>query len=1175
MQSRGGAQSDGWANGGDWMSQYVAGRHHIVEALREELLGPAPRGRELDTSKPLVFATAAEARGPVCEMQGGQEILTLDSPISRYGVGVLYPGSSAVSVDEAALATDPHGALVPDVPVVEREPDHADVEGLSVLGPGTEKTLTEMSEELPIPPGGNDDDFDLSTANSFRPSALAISFLVEMADDGILQVSASGGRYERLPVTVQGKPRSWWVRRPVRVDASLECESLGKQSRLVRVPATVDGQGPLTLSLEVYSRPRGKGLWLLTLCLVNRTAGTELHADRFLFQTALRCQTPDPQRARILPYPVPPHSVLDAEGRSNALLYRRFRTFAVGHGCAADWKALDDTKASMVCSEALPAVAVPSISADAVDEDGRPVEVPLAELAGLVSDTNGLDRVGELLHAYERWLGRREQELAANLEEHLDTAHAHLARCRSALRRMHRGLELLRQDPLARRAFQLANRAVLIQQLRYQRQSRLVVFDARTFRLSVEGPIPQPDLVARHETLGRWRAFQIAFLLAALPSVHDHNDQDRETVELIWFPTGGGKTEAYLALTAYSILHRRLVDPDDSGLDVLMRYTLRLLTAQQFQRAAALAAALEHLRQMDPGALGREPIRIGIWVGGDTTPLRHSEAKSALTDLRKRGTDADNPFLITRCPWCSAQMGPLQLSANHAPKVIGYELVAGRVILRCPDDRCPFHRELPVLVVDEYIYASPPSILIATVDKFAMLAWRPEARALFGLSETGERCVSPPGLIIQDELHLISGPLGSMVGLYETVIDELCTDRRNRAPIHPKVISSTATIRNYHEQARALYGRPAVELFPPPALDASDSFFARYVDDEDGSKSKLFVGVHAPGLNSLQTAQIRTYTALLQGAGRLEEADRDPWWTLVCFYNSLRELGGGVSLLQTDIPDYTRSVRQREGWSQVRFLRHVLELTGRMANDEIPRAIDALERTAPGTAAPVDVCLTSNIFEVGIDIDRLSLMAVVGQPKTTSQYIQVTGRVGRRWWERPGLVVTLYSPSKPRDRSHFEQFRSYHERLYAHVEPTSVTPFSASTLTRALHAVLVAYCRQAGPDSLEPFPYPSSLVDMFTPLLTERVEHVDPGERGAVLKELERRLAQWEAWQRVVWGGPGFVADPGAVDPPLLIPAGAYIPPEWQQAIWPTPQSLRHVDAECQAVITTAYLDQP
>src|SRR5262249_22075525 len=163
----------------------------------------------------------------------------------------------------------------------------------------------------------------------------------------------------------------------------------------VQVPATIDGQGPLTLSLEVYARPRGKGLWLLTLCLVNRTAGTELQADRCLFQTALNCQTPDPQRARILPYPVPPHSLLDAQGRSNALLYRRYRPYAVGHGCAADWKALDDTKASMVCSEVLPAVAVPSISADAVDEDGRPVEVPLAELAGLVSDTDGLDTVGE------------------------------------------------------------------------------------------------------------------------------------------------------------------------------------------------------------------------------------------------------------------------------------------------------------------------------------------------------------------------------------------------------------------------------------------------------------------------------------------------------------------------------------------------------------------------------------------------------------------------------------------------------------------------------------------------------------------------------------------------------------------------------------------------------------
>jgi hypothetical protein len=320
---------------------------------------------------------------------------------------------------------------------------------------------------------------------------------------------------------------------------------------------------------------------------------------------------------------------------------------------------------------------------------------------------------------------------------------------------------------------------------------------------------------------------------------------------------------------------------------------------------------------------------------------------------------------------------------------------------------------------------------------------------------------------------------------------------------------------------------------------------------------------------------VRTYTSLIQSAGLLPELDRDPWWTLICFYNSLRELGGGVSLLQTDIPDYTRVLREREGMTKIRFIRQPLELTGRMSNDEIPRAIEALERTVGGSTPPVDVCLTSNIFEVGMDIDRLSLMAVVGQPKTTSQYIQITGRVGRRWWERPGLIVTLYSPSKPRDRSHFEQFRSYHERLYAQVEPTSVTPFSPATLNRALHAAVVAYCRQKGPASVaaSPYPYPSSLIEEVSRLLIDRVGKVDPEEREELISMLKKRAREWESWQRVRWSAGGAVGDPGAIDPPLLIASGSYIPPEWLGAIWPTQQSLRDVDSECQAVITAAYLD--
>jgi len=373
---------------------------------------------------------------------------------------------------------------------------------------------------------------------------------------------------------------------------------------------------------------------------------------------------------------------------------------------------------------------------------------------------------------------------------------------------------------------------------------------------------------------------------------------------------------------------------------------------------------------------------------------------SALRKLQRGDKFAENKFLVTRCPWCRAQIGPVELpphTPKTVPRVAGYEQEGNTVRIKCPDPACDFTGGLPIYVIDDDIYERCPSLVIGTVDKFAMLAWRPEARAIFGIGPDGMRITSPPGLIIQDELHLISGPLGSMVGLYEAVIEELCTDRRSAPPVPPKIVSSTATIRRYAEQIRALYGRADTALFPPPGLDAGDSFFSCYDRDPQGQprRGRLYMGVHAPGLGSLQTAQVRTFAALLQSPVALDAEARDPWWTLLTFFNSLRELGAALSLFQSDIPDYFRTVQQRLGgdWKP-RYLNEILELTGRLRSDEVPAAIAALEvATTVGKGYPVDVCLASNIIEVGVDIDRLSLMAVVGQPKSTSQYIQVTGRV--------------------------------------------------------------------------------------------------------------------------------------------------------------------------------------
>jgi hypothetical protein len=323
----------------------------------------------------------------------------------------------------------------------------------------------------------------------------------------------------------------------------------------------------------------------------------------------------------------------------------------------------------------------------------------------------------------------------------------------------------------------------------------------------------------------------------------------------------------------------------------------------------------------------------------------------------------------------------------------------------------------------------------------------------------------------------------------------------------------------------------------------------------------------------MQTVQVRTFSALLQAPMALPNPkEQDPWWSLLTFFNSLRELGTTLSLFQSDIPDYQNVLRSRYALKplEIRRLRNIMELTGRLRGDEVQESIDSLDVPTDSSAAkPVDVCLASNIIEVGIDIDRLSLICIVGQPKTTSQYIQVTGRIGRRD-DRPGLVVTIYGASKPRDRSHFERFRSYHERLYAQVEPTSVTPFSPPALDRALHAVMAAYARQTGSAELarNPDPYPQTLMDALKDIFISRVKLVDPLEEPNFQKAFDERERQWKRWRRIRWEGSSTNENT-----PLLREAGSYVLPSVAKISWSTPMSMRNVDAECEIEITQNYLN--
>ena len=1155
------------------MPDHIANREIVIEALREELVGPSPQGEQIDCSGEVAFADAGQSYGPWTQQDSGEEILQRDPPTKRYGVAVLFPsGTGYDSVSDEEYSQDDSDGL--------SNSDSSD----SQIADSTNKSTDEQDIEALGGLEAESDDFDLSTSNSYKPSSMAVSFLADFSEGSDLLVEATGGRYQKKIVKVGGQERTWWLRQPVSIEArfcSTDILSVTKS----RVPAatvkSINCDG-LRIEVELYSRLHdSESKRLLTVCLVNREEASRSVDEKCIFQSHFRVTVASPNgTASILPYPSMSASEPDPEEQSLALLYREYETFGVGHGCAADWQ-FDPVanRATQVSAEALPEFETPSITPDVRRSDGKKVEVSMAALAGLVPGDDGFTALSEVVDLYDGWVREKEQEIQSLLEGHEIAASRHLEECRRCIERMRLGLEYLRKDETARKAFMLANHAVLLQQICTQGEVRKASYEDKTKRITFSEGYPDPSDLEIPSGRGSWRAFQVAFLLMASRSAADGNAPDRCTVELIWFPTGGGKTEAYLGLTAFSIFMRRLAGPENKGVHVLMRYTLRLLTAQQFQRASGLICAMEYLRRQFPEELGPKSFSIGIWLGSATTPNLRQDAIQNLNALNKNPKYAENRFVLTNCPWCRAQIGPIEYQgkkSRHAPSVLGYERHGKTVVFKCSDRmHCEFRAGLPVYVIDQDIYDNRPDLVIGTVDKFAMLAWRPEARALFGVSKTGEQEFSPPGLIVQDELHLISGPLGSMVGLYEALIEELCTDRRNGKTVQPKIVSSTATIRRYADQIKALYARDDVALFPPPGLDARDSFFAQFALNSDGSLAhgRKYLGVHAPGLGSIQTVQVRSFSSLLQTPVAMSPEDRDPWWTLVVFFNSLRELGTTVSLLQSDIQDYLRVLRNRTGKkpTEMRRWRGPQELTGRLRSSEVPRAISSLEVscTSPTSQTPVDVCLASNIIEVGIDIDRLSIMAVVGQPKTTSQYIQVTGRVGRRWWERPGLVITLYGASKPRDRSHFEKFRTYHSQLYAQVEPTSVTPFSPPVLDRALHAIMSGYVRQRGDEgqSHSPYPFPEDLVDSIMNVLRRRILAVDKDELSNFENVIERRKEEWRRWQRTQWGTFGRV-DANS----LLRQAGLYVASDQRLLSWPTPTSVRNVDAECEAEITRLYL---
>lgn len=1051
----------------------------------------------------------------------------------RYLVGKLAPQQGGTGTSggieglEGPLESEPE----------DDEPDDLEVHtGRHEAGAEFERSTGRVDAEAEAA-----EEIDASSNQSLVPSSLGMTFCVD-GDVDRIEVEALWGKYVREydhehTKTVNRKLRDAdgnvtetrqedvkvkvWQRIPCGgkiklelTDGVLKPQKPDADNPDVRIQGTVRGKnanGDRLVTLFIVNgqdepEDNKDSAWVFQPEIVVRAVGDAADAAIFRRRLAITGNGDDPERDAL------------------EMVYRRQVEFAVGHGVAVHAETVNDDLdcATEVRTAIMPQYEVPVTETPGLRPEDRPAMQRMIaegyldmELLASMERDDLVSALRIIADDYADWIAEQAARIGVDVNGHDAQATAALDRCKEIRSRLEEGIAVLADtsDENALKAFRFANRAMA--------QQRVHSIFALSRRRGETKEVADFDIRKNRS----WRPFQLAFVLLSLPSLADPLHADRTNThealaDLLWFPTGGGKTEAYLGVAAFAMAIRRLQGSlggydGTRGLSVIMRYTLRLLTLQQFQRATTLICAMEVLRQEAEAAgdrsLGATPFTIGLWVGNKVTPGSTEESHAAIRDIRdpdKYDEGSTSPAQLTSCPWCGSEIRDSRdIEVDKAQK---------RTAIYCGDNkqRCTFsrgqsrksaHPGIPVVVVDEEIYHRPPSMMIATVDKFALMAWRGEARTLFGratkecprhgllwpesdcsgkhrafkgLPKTEVRTISPirpPDLIIQDEFHLISGPLGTMVGLYETAIDELAGWKIGETVVKPKIVASTATVRKAPEQVNNVFMRK-VAVFPPHGLDITDNFFSvqRPITQIPGRR---YLGVCSPG-SSRPAMLIRVYTAFLTASQALFDRfgqAADPYMTAVGYFNSLRELGGMKRLAEDDVQ--TRSYRvsmsmvDRPGLAQ-RSVSKVDELTSRVSSRDIPKKLDLLEvkfkaeydpaegkfvsRWEENEHRAVDAVLATNMLSVGVDVNRLGLMVVNGQPKGTAEYIQATSRVGRA---SPGLVCTVLTWARPRDLSHYETFEHYHATFYKHVEAQSVTPFSPRAMDRGLTGALVSVMR--------------------------------------------------------------------------------------------------------------------
>lgn len=974
--------------------------------------------------------------------------------------------------------------------------------------------------------GKDDDNEPISTTHFKLPSSIGISFYVQ-SDLAWINLDVKWGDYSRTSEKRTGKDekehtRTVYTRIPMEETVRVNFADFAR---------TKDYQLVCDSNVHVHvSRIGLKGGYsLVTAYVINKRSNPSNSAEAIMFQVELKAYAEDGSAVFIAEH------ICRKIPAADEFYFEQRPILGRGRGCAAVWDTPVDGRTTSVRSAFIPEYEFPGVSA-ALDGFDR-YFFSTFSMSAKAKKEETISKLNALATSYENWINKtlvgnvRMQN--ANFKEKI--GRTVIERCQDALRRIREGIHLIETDEIAFEAFCFMNRVIFLQNSIKNYAKKHGSGIECNFQDFINPKDPNNNF--------GWRPFQIAFILMNLAGIVDPTHEERKIVDLLYFPTGGGKTEAYLGLMAFVIANRRLRAEEggaynlDGGVTIMLRYTLRLLTTQQRNRITKMVVAAEMIRRQDP-RFGKEPISIGFWVGSGVTPNKFDEFEEK-ADRPQDAKSAKNHVCkqLLTCPFCGKPLKEENFNIDIDRKSIE---------IYCSDKDCQFYRykndriPIPIYMVDEEIYGKCPTIILSTVDKFARLPWDVNTNALFGrvdrkCSRDGYVAIGaehvrhnrtnslppstlenirpflPPELIIQDELHLITGPLGTVYGAYETIIENMCVHEG----IRPKYVVSTATIKNAEAQAKCLYARKNTTQFPSSGFEIGDSFFIREIPVEKNPFRK-YVGICAPG-QSVKTALLRVYAIILQAAYTLSQQEEfkdviDPYYSLVGYFNSIRELGGAVRLLQDDIPKRIHRIKNKYGLGKQRYLNHNVEITSRMSSYKIPEKLNQLEITCTSKDC-LDTAIATNMIAVGMDVDRLGLMVVTGQPKQNSEYIQATSRIGRAF---PGLVVTLYNAYRPRDLSHYENFTGYHSQLYRFVEGTTATPFSARARDRVLHALIISAIRlnypnmANNPDAAAIGSLTTEQLGTVKKLIIDRMNIIKPSAISDAEMEIDQFIDWWK-----------------------------------------------------------------